>query len=249
MINSDKNFCGMMHTVKNGVVDMNASRSEKIKTVILIVLTVLLLPVLIVNLTLIVKGSLNSETPPDVFGIAPLAVTSGSMSGENEDSFDEGALIFVRLLDEEEIAALETGDIITFVSSDVYVTHRIIAVNRDAGGNVISFVTQGDANNTTDGAIPIENVIGQCVGHVAGLGGFAIFMQTPAGILVIVGVPVLLFIAYDVLRIYLHNRRVREEEGREMREKDEEIERLRAQLGARSAEENRDNAEDPSSRS
>lgn len=51
MINSDKNFCGMMHTVKKAGVDMNASRSEKIKTVILIVLTVLLLPVLIVNLS------------------------------------------------------------------------------------------------------------------------------------------------------------------------------------------------------
>lgn len=214
---------------------MTASRSEKIKTIIMVALTVLLLPVLIINLTLIIKGSLNSKTPPDVFGIAPLAVTSGSMSGENEDSFDEGALIFVQLLDEEGAAALQTGDVITFYTSEIYVTHRIVAVNRDEGGNVVSFVTQGDANDTTDGAIPIENVIGKCVGSVAGLGNFAIFMQTPAGILVIVGVPVLLFILYDVLRIYLYNRRVRAEENAKMQEQEAEIERLRAQIGERNA--------------
>lgn len=207
---------------------MNASRSEKIKTIVMVVITLLLLPVLIINLALIIKGSSNRGTPPDVFGIAPLAVTSGSMSGENEDSFDEGALIFIKLLSEEEIFALQEGHVITFASSGSYVTHRIVAVNRDEGGNVVSFVTQGDANGTTDGAIPIENVIGKCVGIIAGLGNFAIFMQTPAGILVIVGIPVLLYIIYDVLRIVIRNKRIKIEKSQELQEKDKEIERLRA---------------------
>ncbi len=225
---------------------MNANRSEKIKVIVMAVITLLLLPVLIINLTLIIKGSVNGDTPPDVFGIAPLAVTSGSMSGENVDSFDEGALIFVKLLDDEEISALQEGDIITFTSSGSYVTHRIVAVNRDESGVVVSFVTQGDANDTTDGAIPVANVVGKCVGSVAGLGNFAIFMQTPAGILVIVGIPVVLFIVYDVLRIYRHNRMVRAQESRELQEKDEEIERLRAQLGSGSAPEGNGGAEDSS---
>ena len=47
---------------------------DKISMIIMIVLIVLLLPVLIVNLTLIVKGSIHPDTPPDVFGVAPLAV-------------------------------------------------------------------------------------------------------------------------------------------------------------------------------
>ena len=49
-------------------------------------------------------------------------------------------------------------------------------------------MTQGDAptNNIPDGAIPVENVIGLCTGSVAGLGDFAMFLQTPVGLLSIV---------------------------------------------------------------
>lgn len=73
-------------------------KSDKVSLIVMIVLIVLLLPILAVNLTLIVKGSIDPDTPPDVFGIAPLAVTSGSMDGDREGSFAKGALIFVKLL-------------------------------------------------------------------------------------------------------------------------------------------------------
>ncbi len=216
--------------------------------VIMIVLSVLLIPVFVINLTLIIKGSVNPDVPPDVFGVAPLAVTSGSMDGDREGSFPQGALIFVRILDDEEKQALETDDVITFRSSDnVYVTHRIVSVNRDDAGKVVSFVTRGDANASTDGAIPVENVVGICTGSVNGLGDFAIFLQTPVGIIVFIGIPVVLFIIYDVTRITLYNRKAKREaaqaaEGEsgselenarnELRDKEEELARLRAQLAA-----------------
>ena len=69
--------------------------------VILIVLAVILVPIFAINLTLIIKGSIDPDVPPDVFGVAPMAVTTGSMDGDEADSFAEGALIFVRILDEE----------------------------------------------------------------------------------------------------------------------------------------------------
>ena len=71
--------------------------------VILIVLAVILVPIFAINLTLIIKGSIDPDVPPDVFGVAPMAVTTGSMDGDEADSFAEGALIFVRILDEENI--------------------------------------------------------------------------------------------------------------------------------------------------
>ena len=145
---------------------------DKISMIVMIVLIVLLLPVLIVNLTLIVKGSIHPDTPPA-----------------------KGSLIFVKLLDENEKQTLEEGDVITFRSSGAFVTHRIVSVFRDESGKIVSLVTQGDANNTTDGAIELENVVGKCVGSVGGLGDFAMFMNTPVGILVFVGIPVLLYIA------------------------------------------------------
>lgn len=211
-------------------------KSRIVRTVVMAVLAVILIPILAVNVTLIIKGSIHKNVPPDVFGIAPLAVTTGSMEGKNRDSFSEGSLIFVRMLGKSEKENLQEGDVITFRSMGAYVTHRIVAVNRD-DGKMISVITKGDANNAADGAIPIANVVGKCVGSVGGLGNFAMFLQTPAGILVFVGIPVLLFIAYDVIRVVLYNRRVREEESlreaeNELKDKEEEILRLRAMLDA-----------------
>ena len=212
-------------------------KSDLAAVIIMIVLAVILIPVLAVNLTLIIKGSIDPDNPPSVFGVAPLAVTSGSMEGDEPDSFGEGSLIFVRLLSEEEKQTLEEGDIVTFRASGSYVTHRIVSRNFD-GETLTSVVTRGDANDATDGAIPLENIVGICTASAAGLGGFTMFLQTPGGILVFVGVPVLLFIIYDVTRIMLHNRRIKaesasktaEESAASLAEKDEEIRRLRSLL-------------------
>ena len=190
----------------------NAKRkSDRVGLIVMIVLAAVLLPILVINVTLIIKGSVNKDVPPDIFGIAPLAVTSGSMEGENNDSFGRGALIFVRILDADGKNDLSVGDIVTFRSDGAYVTHRIVSVNL-SGEEVSSVVTQGDANNVNDGAVPVSNIVGLCVGSVEGLGSFSMFLQTPAGILVFVGIPVLLFIAYDIIRITMFNRRVKAEE-------------------------------------
>ena len=66
---------------------------------VMIVLTLILLPILVMNIILIAKGSSGSLVPPDIGGVAPLNVTSGSMEGDREDSFAKGSLIFVKLLD------------------------------------------------------------------------------------------------------------------------------------------------------
>ena len=178
---------------------------EKIGMIAMIVITLLLLPILVVNLTLIIKGSTNDEIPPDIFGIAPLVVTSGSMAGENNDSFEAGSLVFVKLLPQDKITELKEGDIITFRILGGYVTHRILSVNTE-NGSTVSFTTKGDNNNASDGIVPISNVIGKCVGSIEGLGNFALFMQSPAGILVFVGIPVILYIIYDIIKIHFYNK-------------------------------------------
>lgn len=228
----------------------NAKKVKSIvATVVIILLAVILIPLLIVNLTLIIKGNVDRDSPPDIFGIAPLAVTTGSMSGDRKDSFNEGALVFIKLLDEEDMQSLKEGDIVCFRSSDIYITHRIVAVNTGADGSVLSFVTKGDANNATDGAILPENILGKCVGAWAGMGSFSMFLQTPVGIFVFVGIPVALFILYDVIRITVYNKKAKaasEEQTRdeELRDKDEEIRRLRAIMEEKGIEEPaEDNAE------
>ncbi len=216
-----------------------AVKKAKVKNAVaigvIVALIVVLLPLLIINLTLIIKGSLNPDMPPDLFGTAPLAVTTDAMAGEEEGCFDDGALIFVKLLNEDEKESLKEGDVITFRSEELFVTYRITEVVRGEDGSVHSFRAIGDKDAKEGVNVPLtvspENVIGVVTGSVAGLGGFAMFLQTPVGVLVFVGIPVVAYLIYDISRIALSNKRAKAAQGEKLREKDEEIARLRAMVG------------------
>lgn len=229
-------------------------KAKQVKTILAIVgvslLGLLLLTVLIVNVTLIIKGSLNQDKklPPDIFGMAPLAVASPSMKGSSPDCFDQGAMIFIRILSDEDKQSLQKGDIICFRDDDVFVTHRIVAVNQ-TDGKTVSFVTMGDANNATDGTILLDDVVGKCVGSVEGFGDFALFLQTPWGILVFIGIPVVAFIIYDVLRVRAENKKAaaeaaKDQSAEQIRNQEEEIRRLQALLSEKQKSEGKDDSQD-----
>lgn len=206
----------------------------KIATIVCIILIVLLLPILAFNVTMIIKGMIDKKNPPSVFGIIPLAVLSGSMDDGSPDCIKIGDMIFVRKTDLNE---LEEGDIITFSIGDDYITHRIVEIHKSEG-SVTGFVTKGDANNTTDGVIPPENVYGKYFKRVPNLGNFAIFLQTPLGIIIFVGIPFAAYIIIDITQRISEKKKaasaVQAEAG--VSDKDAEIERLRALLAAQQAE-------------
>jgi len=205
---------------------MGSNKSSLIGRIACIVIVVLFLPLLLVNLTLIIKGMINPETPPDIFGYMPLAVLSGSMDDGSEDCIKVDDMIFVK---KEDPQTFEVGDIITFNYNGDVITHRIIEVIKE-DGKTVSFSTQGDANNVSDGLIPVGKVFGRYVSRVPGLGGFAIFLQTPTGMVIFAGIPIGVFVAVEVIGI-IQSRRRRTADN----EKDAEIERLRA-LVAQQAE-------------
>lgn len=227
------------------------SKGRVVATVVMVVLIVIFIPILAINLTLIIKGSVNQDSPPDIFGIAPLAVISGSMEGDNPDSFDTGALIFVKVLSEEEKNDVRIGDVVCYRSGDIFVTHRVIEETRTQDGVLVSLRTKGDYYlNSPDEPISPTDIFGLCTGHVNGLGSFTMFLQTPAGILIFVGIPILVFIVYDVVHIALYNKK-RKVSGQkqtkdELAGKDEEIRRLQALLKEKEGEEH---SSDPSEKS
>ena len=68
--------------------------TKKILLIIGAVLCCIFALMLMCNLTIIIKGVINPDTPPSVFGITPMVVQSGSMSGNAEDHIEVGDLIF-----------------------------------------------------------------------------------------------------------------------------------------------------------
>lgn len=77
-------------------------------------------------------------------GICSYVITGGSMTG----AVSKGSLAVERRVP---VAALKVGDIITFhpPGEDTNVTHRIIAIDRGADGQLV-FRTKGDANQDAD---------------------------------------------------------------------------------------------------
>ena len=210
-----------------------------IGTVLLAVLCVILIPLLAVNITLIVKGALYPDELTDVFNIAPVAIDNTYMEGENEGCFNEGALVFIKTFDtDEERQAIEQGDVVAFRwleddGSVNFTVYRILGVTRDEETGLITSVSVR-ADNVPEGEgtapIPVEigDVVGILNGSVDHLGAFAMFLMQPLGVLLFVGVPVVIYVVVDIIRITIHNRKVRQAESDELRDKDEEIARLRA---------------------
>ena len=210
-----------------------------IGTVLLAVLCVILIPLLAVNITLIVKGALYPDELTDVFNIAPVAIDNTYMEGENEGCFNEGALVFIKTFDtDEERQAVEQGDVVAFRWLDDdgsvnFTVYRILGVTRDEETGLITSVSVR-ADNVPEGEgtapIPVEigDVVGILNGSVDHLGAFAMFLMQPLGVLLFVGVPVVIYVVVDIIRITVHNRKVRAAESDELRDKDEEIARLRA---------------------
>ena len=125
---------------------------------------------------------------PNIVGIKPLIVLSGSM----EPNYPVGSLVYVQKRAPEQ---LKKGDVVTFyLSKDTVVTHRIVAVDSENR----KFQTKGDANDTADGTpVLFQNCIGTPILSVPKLGYVADFLGTVSGkILYITGILVLLLLLY-----------------------------------------------------
>lgn len=195
--------------------------SRRVLSVIGGAVCVLLGFMLICNLTIIVKGTLFPEKPPSVLGITPFVVKSGSMSGTGEGHIEVGDLIFVGSCTPKE---LKEGDVIAFMEGKIVVTHRIIGIQSDDGGSLL-FRTQGDANNSPDTElVKEENIVGIYKSRIPKVGDFALFLQTPLGMLIFIGIPVIGFIIYDIIRRQYYS----DKERKQASEMQEELERLRA---------------------
>lgn len=205
------------------------STTHRVLTIVGIVLCVILIPILIVNCTLIVKSWVNEDEVPDFAGVVPLIVLTDSMYPD----IKSGDLIIVGRADAKNLAV---GDVIAFYAKEgdyeeVW-THKIIAIHEN--GDKLEFETQGVNNPTPDSTYRSEeHIVGKYTGvRLAGLGSVAMFMQTVPGLIVCVAVPVVLLVGYDMIR----RRRYEKANETDVEALKAELEALRAAQGQQKQE-------------
>lgn len=193
---------------------------RRIMTAIGIILCIALIPVLIVNITIIIKSYVSPDQVPSFMGYKPFIVLSGSMS----PAINVGDLVLTK---ETATSSLAVGDIIAFREGDSVITHRIVGITEVDGEQ--QYTTRGDANNVDD-AKPVTAAMieGAYSLGIPNMGNVALFMQTPIGMLICIGTPVLLLIAYDIIR----RRRYDREKQKTTMELEKELARMREQVQA-----------------
>ncbi|MGM9947329.1 signal peptidase I [Floccifex sp.] len=193
---------------------------QKFLSILGIILCLIFGFLLICNLTIIIKGAMHPESPPSVFGITPMVVKSGSMSGNQEGHIEAGDLIFI---DKIEIEKLKKGDVIAFMDGASVVTHRIVDIEENENKELV-FTTKGDANNAEDEKkVGEKQIVGVFSKRIAKIGDFVLFAQTPTGMFLFMGLPLLVFVSYDVMR----RKKQTIEEAKKNEELQKEIEKLK----------------------
>lgn len=182
--------------MSNKKTDENTSSLHKILNIIGIILSIVLIPILLMNVTLIIKSFVHQDEVPKIGGYCPLIVLTGSM----EPEISSGDMIIVKQIDSADV---KEKDVIAFFDPDgngqSILTHRVVGITEKDGQR--AFITKGDANNGED-RLPAEadSLVGIYMFRIPGLGNVAMFMQTTAGLIVCVVLPLLLLVGYDVFR-------------------------------------------------
>lgn len=203
---------------------------HKALTVVGIILCVILVPILLINLTLIVKSFTNSEEVPSLGGYFPLIVLTDSMYPDIES----GDLIICHTIEPEDV---QVKDVICFFdpagNGSSIVTHRVLEVLNEDGA--LSFRTKGDNNNTEDRLpVPADNLVGIYQSRIPGAGNVALFMQTTPGLIVCVVCPIILLVGYDMIR----RRKFEKENKKDTDALLAELEALRAMKAEKEEQEN-----------
>ena len=197
---------------------LGETKGEKAVSISAIVVSLILIPILILNMVLILKNAINPDKVPSIGNSIPLVVVTKSM----EPKIKAGDMIITKITATEDIGE---DDVIAFFDpaskNNSVVTHRIIGKYEQDG--TVYFKTRGDNNNTNDlYDVPAENVIGVWRGfRLPLLGHVMLFMQSTLGLIVCIALPVSLFILAEVLQ-----RRKKDKESQS------DIDALKAELEA-----------------
>lgn len=225
---------------------MEEKQKSTFKKVGGIVLNVLLWAFVIfaVVITVIaVSASTNAKNVPTVGGTCFLNVQTDSMNAAKPDwvaadkpsGFAAGSLIIGKYIadDDELIDALEVGDVVTFEAVieniETYNTHRIIEINRDGAGRIVSVVTRGDHASASTETVTRGKLISVYTGtKIAGVGTVLNFLNTQLGFGLCILLPMAAFFIYELIRFIKTFLEVKNQGKKVITASDEELIKQRA---------------------
>ncbi len=222
------------------------SKTNKVVSTIINVFLILAI-VLAVMATYVSYVSTSGSGVPSILGLRLFSIQTDSMY----DTLLPGDLVIDTAV--KDPATLKKEDIITYWTvidgERVLNTHRIVEIY-DGSGYLI-FATKGDNNSTVDTLTVHESeIVGKYAMRIPGVGKAFDYLQTSTGFLIVVVIPVIIFLIYQLIqffrvlfeyqnvksRIKFEQERgrtedlIEEERRREQELKQQERERLEAEL-------------------
>lgn len=163
--------------------------------------------VIFILIPLIALTLITSRTPM-LFGLQSFTVLSGSMS----PGIPTGSVVYTQKTSE-----VGVGDVITFERKGVNVTHRIIDTVDKNGKSVSALVSplpgapapaevfykvKGDANNAADSdLVAKDKIVGKVLFNIPAFGEYASYLKTLPGFLILIVLPTLIFVAFELWNI------------------------------------------------
>lgn len=172
-----------------------------ISRILFAIVLIILVPLLLINVTIMIKAIVNPDKVPSIFGVKPLIVMTDSM----KPTIKGKDLIFSKEVD---TGTLAIGDIISFKDSDKTITtHRIVDIVIE--NDEMHFYTRGDNNNTDDTDYILSSQIeGKYIGRIALLGGFIEYIQTKEGMLILGLILVIIILSIISISAVAKNRKL-----------------------------------------
>lgn len=168
--------------------DFNKSGENihKFMQIISIILMIIIVPIIIYNITLMIKSLTNPEETPSFLGIKTFVIVSESM----EPNIKSGDAIIVKNITQNQ---LEVGDIISFKDSNFINTHRIVDIVEENG--ILKYRTKGDNNKRNDKKlVSYDDIEGKYIFKIKGLGGFTEFIKNKITLVIMLILLILILI-------------------------------------------------------
>ena len=169
-----------------------------------VVILLIIVPILIYNITIIIKYIQNPRETPDFLGFKTYEIVSRSM----EDTINKNDIIVVKKVDKNEI---NENDIISFDNGNEIITHRIVDIENINGQTL--YTTKGDNNRFEDDEkISFEQIEGKYVFKLSKLGYLMNFLKNKYFLIILFIILIFCFIHITNVKKRIKNR----EEKRKM---------------------------------